>query len=129
MTKSAKLASALLLANLGLVPGIAPAFAGDEASIRVQPLSAISLNVGSKRAIGYFSNDDRTCNLTLMLADGYSEGGVQSEPVRVALKVRPNAAARVETFENKALSFSCAADATSMTIQPVERVAYNAAAR
>lgn len=129
MTTFAKLAGVLLFSGLALVRGAAPVAAGEQAVTRVAPLGGITLTVGSKRAIGYFTNDDKSCNLTLMLADAYTEGAIPSEPVRVNLAVRAGASARVETFESRALSFACSADATSMTIQPVERVAYNAVAR
>jgi hypothetical protein len=130
MTTSAKLAGLVLLSGLAFAPvAVAPAAAGDTASVRVAPLKGITLAVGSKRAVGYYTSAGDACNLTLLLADVYSETDKSaSEPVRVNLTVREGTSARVDALEGS-LAFACASGATAMTIQPVERVAYNAAAK
>lgn len=129
MTTSAKLASVVLLSSLALLPGTAPASAGQAAAYHVTPLKGITLTVGSKRAVGYYTTADNACHLTLMLADPYvgTEKTV-SEPVRVNLTVREGTAASVDALEGS-LAFRCASGATAMTIQPIERTAYNAAAK
>jgi hypothetical protein len=128
MTTSAKLAGVALLSSLVLAA--APVSADDATGYRVTPLKGITLTVGSKRAVSYYTvNADNACNLTLLLADAYSETDkAVSEPVRVNLTVRQGTTARVDTLGGS-LAFACAAGATAMTIQPIERVAYNAAAK
>ena len=126
MTTSAKLAGAMLLTSLALLPG-ASVSAGETAAYHVAPLKGITLAVGSKRAVGYYTNADSACHLTLMLADAYTgTEKVVSEPVRVNLTVREGTSARVDALEGS-LAFQCASGATAMTIRPIERVAYNAA--
>jgi hypothetical protein len=129
MTTSAKLASVVLLSVLALLPGKAPAAAGQAATYHVAPLKGITLTVGSKRAVGYYTTADHACHLTLMLADPYQ--GTEktlSEPVRVNLSVREGTSASIDALEGS-LDFRCAAGATAMTIQPVQRTAYNAVAK
>ncbi len=129
MTTFAKISAAALIAGFALVPSAAPLMAGSPTSTKVEPYHGVTLKVGSKTAVGYFANNEKACNLTLMLADAYADRQAPSEAVRVNLTVRAGNSANVETFESDALSFACAADATSMTIQPIKRVAYNAAAK
>jgi hypothetical protein len=129
MTISAKLASVVLLSSLALLPGAASAPAGEAAAYHVAPLKGITLAVGSKRAVGYYTSADNACHLTLMLADPYSgTEKAASEPVRVNLSVREGALASVDALEGS-LAFQCAPGATAMMIQLVQRVAYNAAAK
>lgn len=131
MTNSAKIAGVLLFSGLALVRGAAAVSAGEAASFTVAPSKGIALTVGAKRAIGYYVADaGKACNLTLMLADSYNETAKeQSEAIRVNVKIDAGSSARVETFQSHALQFSCAADASSLTVLPVERVAYNASAK
>lgn len=129
MTTSAKLASVVLFSGLALLSGAAGASAGEAAAYHVKPLKGITFAVGSKRAVGYYTNADNACKLTLMLSDAYSgdEKSV-SEPVRVNLSVREGTSASVDALEGS-LVFQCASGATAMTIQPIQRIAYNAAAK
>jgi hypothetical protein len=129
MTTSAKLASVVLLSALALLPGKVPAWAGQAAAYHIAPLKGITLTVGSKRAVGYYTSAGNACHLTLMLADPYvgSEKTV-SEPVRVNLTVRDGTSASIDALEGS-LAFRCASGATEMTIQPVQRTAYNAVAK
>jgi hypothetical protein len=130
MTTSAKLASVLLFSSLAFASGSAPVLAGDQTSYHVAPLEGITLTVGSKRAVSYYTADaNKACNLTLLLADAYSDDAkATSEPVRVNLTVHAGTSARVDSLEGS-LAFGCAPSATAMTIQPMQRTAYNAAAK
>jgi hypothetical protein len=124
MTTSAKLAGAVLLSSLALLRGAAPVSAGEQTAYHVAPLKGITLAVGSKRAVGYYTNADKACNLTLLLADAYSETDKAiSEPIRVTLTVREGTSAQVDALEGS-LAFACAVGGASMSIQPMERVAY-----
>lgn len=128
MATSAKLASVLLFSGLAFASGSAQVWAGD-AGYRVVPQQGITLTVGSKRAISYYTtNADQACNLTLLLADAYSDADktTASEPVRVNLTVREGTSARVDSLEGS-LAFACAPAATAMIIQPMQHVAYGAA--
>jgi hypothetical protein len=131
MTTYAKIASTLLLSTLALA-GNVPASAEDAGIHQVAPFQAAVLTVGSKRAVGYYTTDaGKACDLTLLLADAYSDANVAqpgSEPVRVTMIVHAGTSARVDSLEGS-LAFACAPGATAMTIQPVQHFAYNAAAK
>ena len=88
------------------------------------------MKVGSKRAVSYYTaNADKACNLTLLLADTYSDANkTVSEPVRVNLTVREGTSARVDSLDGS-LAFACSPAATTMTIQPMQHIAYSAVAK
>ena len=90
MTTSAKLSGVVLFSGLAFASGSAGVSAEEAASCHVAPLQGITLTVGSKRAVSYYTaNAEKACNLTLLLADSYSEADkTASEPVRVNLTVR-----------------------------------------
>lgn len=112
-----------------MLSGAAGASAGESAAYHIKPLKGITFAVGSKRAVGYYTNDDHACRLTLMLSDAYSGNEKSfSEPVRVNLTIGEGASGSVDALEGSAV-FRCAPDATAMTMQLVQRVAYNAAAK
>ncbi len=130
MTSFSKFASVLLFSGLAVAHGAAPASAGNASSLRVEPLKGITLSVGPKRAIGYFTANERACNLTLMLAEHFSEGwDAVSEPIRIKTVVPEGTTAQIDTLGAGSLAFTCSPGATTMTIQPVERVAYAASAK
>lgn len=131
MTSLSKLSLTAAFVGLALVKGAAPVSADSAISSKVYaPAKGISLTVGPKRAIGYFTANNGHCDLTLMIADGYlDEGQPTSKPVRVNTSILSGSATRVETFDGPALQFACAADAASMSVQPVARLAYAATAK
>lgn len=127
MTSYSKLAASVVFASVALIKGAAPVSASDAAAAKVVgPLKAIALTVGAKRAVGYYTVNNGACSLTLAVADAYSEAtsASPSEPVRVNMSVLEGSSARMETFGGQALSFSCANGASTMMVQPVERLAY-----
>lgn len=130
MTSFAKIASVLLFSGLAVAHGAVPASSGNAALRNVEPLKGITLTVGSKRAVGYFVSNNNVCTLTLMLADKFYEGAdPTSEPVRFNTSVPAGTSTLVETVAGHSLAFSCESGATSMTVQPVERLAYVAPAK
>jgi hypothetical protein len=129
MTTFAKLASITLISGLAMLSGAAGASAGEPAAYHVKPLKGITFSVGSKRAVGYYTSDEHACRLTLMLSDAYTGNEKSfSEPVRVNLTIGEGASGSVDALEGSAV-FRCAPGATAMTMQLVQRVAYNAAAK
>jgi hypothetical protein len=130
MTTISKFSGVVLAAGLAIAHGAVPANSGSARELRVAPLKGITLSVGSKRAIGYFAANSGACDLTLHIADAYSDDvAVPTKPVRVSVAVVAGTSARVDTADGPALALSCSADATVMTLQPVERMAYAANAK
>ncbi|MFN0219892.1 MAG: hypothetical protein ACKVP4_13880 [Hyphomicrobium sp.] len=131
MTSYSKLSVAAAFAGLALIKGAMPVSAEGAISLKVfAPAKGISLTVGPKRAIGYFTAKSGHCDLTMMIADAYSDDApAASTPVRVTTQVPSGSATRVETQSGPALQFVCAPGATTMTVQPVDRLAYAAPAK
>lgn len=126
MTRSAKLSGVVLLSSLALLHGARVSSADEAAAYHVAPLKGVTLAVGPKRAVGYYTSADNACHLTLMLADSYTDADKPvSEPVRINLTVREGTSARVDALEGS-LAFACAPGASTMVIQPVRQLAYNA---
>lgn len=131
MTSLSKLSLATAFVGLALVKGAVPVNAESAPVLKVfAPAKGISLTVGPKRAIGYFIANKGHCDLTVMIADKYSdEAPTASKPVRVNTVVVAGSATRIETLEGPALQFACAEGAMTMSVQPVERIAYAAPAK
>lgn len=130
MTSFAKLAAILALSGLAVPHPSASAQADEFVVKRVTPFKAIDLSAGTKRAIGYYVASAGSCELTLQLADSFSDyANTVSEPVRVDVSVREGTSARVDSLAGPSLQFTCASGAGSMTINPVERTAYIAPAK
>ena len=118
--------SSLVLASAVAVAAIASgAVAETTASMAtLKPRQGVSLDVGSKRAVGYFLADSRICNLTLLVADRMADGaGSIPAATRLQFEVAAGADVRVDTSEGKALAFACATDAKSMRIDTLDQLA------
>jgi hypothetical protein len=131
MTSLTKLSLATAFVGLALIKGAVPVYADSAPSLKVfAPAKGISLTVGSKRAIGYFTANSGHCDLTLMIADAFSdESASTSLPVRLNTLIQSGAATKFETQGGPSLQFVCAPGATTMTVQPVDRLAYAAPAK
>ena len=71
MTTSAKLSGVVLFSGLAFASGSAGVSAEEAASCHVAPLQGITLTVGSKRAVSYYTaNAEKACNLTLLFLFG-----------------------------------------------------------
>lgn len=129
MTTFAKLASVALISGLAMLSGAAGASADQPAAYHVKPLKGITFAVGSKRAVGYYTSDDHACRLTLLLSDAYSGDEKSfSEPVRVNLTIAEGASGSVDALDGSAV-FRCAKGAGSLSMQLVQKIAYNATAK
>lgn len=129
MTVISKAIVAAAFAGLALVKGVLPVSAEGAKSGAFGPGSAISLIVGEKRAIGYFAANSESCDLTLFLADAFSDEVAEpAAPVRVNIAVGAGKTAFVDSAAGKAVAFICSSNATTMSVQPVKRVAYAAPA-
>lgn len=115
----------LSFAVLGLAHGALPVAAGDSASLRVAPLKGISVVAGTKQAIGYYTAEKNTCNLTLMLSEVFRDtDSAIPTATRVSLSVNAGNSARVDSLEGPSLSFTCAPGAAAMMVHANARVSY-----
>jgi hypothetical protein len=71
------------------------------------PGKGVSFNVGSKRAVGYFLNDNGTCKVTVVLAEATGDGATPAPPAtRVNVSVAPGKSARIDARGGKRSSSS-----------------------
>lgn len=124
MTSLKSAVSAFALAALAVAHGAQPVQAGGSKELRVSSIQAINLDVGVKRAIGYYVANAGNCDLTVLLADVVNDGFEQVPSAsRVSVKVHGGTSAQVDTIEGAGMSFTCAAGANDMTVRVFERVA------
>lgn len=88
------------------------------------PDKGVSFNVGSKRAVGYFLNDNGTCKVTVVLAEATGDGATPAPPAtRVNVSVAPGKSAPIDAG-GKALEFVCRASAATMTVRALEETEF-----
>jgi len=88
--RSIAVAAALGLVGTGSVFQAATIAAADERTVTFKALAGISLDVGSKRVVGYYEVDAGNCALTLMIADAMVGDDVpEFPPVRLHQRVAP----------------------------------------
>jgi hypothetical protein len=115
----------LILTVLAGAYGAAPVSAGEAKELKVAPLKVINLDVGAKRAIGYYLAENGACNLTVLLSDVNYLDGTTPSASRVNVDVAAGTSAKVDTIDGTTMQFTCAAGATGMTVRTFERFAYS----
>ena len=89
------------------------------ASETLKPLQGLSFHTGSKDAVAYFLNENRTCKLVLTMVDG------AYRPTRFEAAIAAGEATRYALAEGKTLEFACQSDAQTMKINSLATVATN----
>lgn len=123
MMKNPRLTSAALALALTLGAGASRAADEKWESLMMKPNRAASLDVGSKRVVGYFLKANGVCKLTAMFAD---RKDVEAAAMQLQLEVPPGETARIATAEGNSLRFVCLGGAESMTATAVGRLAFRA---
>ena len=125
------LAKAAALLSLGLVAMSGTAFGGDAPEkLVVMQAHGAALDAGSKHIVSYFLASNGVCNVTLLIGDkANSEGDGGSIGTRVTFAVPSGMTARADTAEGKSLEIGCASGASTMSIRPVDLMAYAKQAR
>ncbi len=126
MTSLKSLVTSFAFAGLAVAHGASPVKAADATSLRVKPLGAVNMTLGTKRAIGYFTADGSTCNATLVLSEVNfkEEPGVANNATRISTAIGAGTSSRVDTEWGPSLVLSCETGAAGMTVQAIDRVAY-----
>ncbi len=89
-----------------------------------------ALDVGSKHIVSYFTAQQGVCNVTLLIGNkANSEGEGASIGTRVKFNVPAGMTARTDTAEGKSLEFACRSGASTMSIQPLDLLAYSGPAK
>lgn len=112
------------MAGLGAVQG------GESApSWKVMnPLHAISFDVGSKHVLSYFLSKNGLCELTMMVTDRPLEASEDDEltplsTARIKAEIDGGKTVRIDTAEGKALAYACAKNAQVKSVLQLNQVA------
>jgi hypothetical protein len=123
ITRSVGFATVLALSAL---VGAGGAMSGPSSST-FKPLHGVSLHLGSKHAIGYYVKGDDVCQLTLVVGEEPVGDDIPAvTPTRFSAAIEAGRSARFDTGSGTVLEFGCAPTAVSMTVQPLDQVAYSA---
>jgi hypothetical protein len=113
--------------GLALVGGAKPQALADEVRA-VAPARGLMLDVGSKHTVSYFTAEDGRCNLTVVVGEKFDENASTNGSIgaRMRFAIDQGKSAVIETAEGKSLQFSCASDASAMSVKTLDVVAYSA---
>ena len=125
MTSTRNLMASTAFLALALIKGALPVKAAEGNSLSVTPIKGISLILGTKRAIGYYTADNGACNLTLMLQEiSFADEDYKPNAARVRMTVGAGTSSSLDTADGPSLAFKCQPSAASMKIEVIDRVAY-----
>lgn len=94
------------------------------ARAEMHPRKGVSLDVGAKRVVSYFSGEKGACDLVVWLSDGFAEDAPATKTAQlVSVSVEPGKSARIDTAEGKTMLFGCKTGAAGMTLQTVDQLA------
>jgi hypothetical protein len=118
-------AAAAIAAAFSILAGASATYAEDAAGAKTLfPTHGVSIDVGSKRVIGYFVASKDTCNLTFLMSDKQVEDEVPaSSAARLQQSIAANGKARVDTAEGESLELACQPGASAMTVRLLTQVA------
>ena len=79
---------------------------------------AISYQLGSKRAIGYFVRQDGACQVTLMIAEAIDPYVAQpTSAARLSLSMMPGQSAALASEEGETLELTCGSAAETVLVK------------
>jgi hypothetical protein len=111
-------------AAFSILAGASAANAEDQGAKTLFPTHGVSIDVGSKRVIGYFVASNNTCNLTFLMSDKQVGDEVPANSAgRLQQSVAANGKARIDTAEGESLELACQPGATAMTVRLLTQVA------
>src|SRR5438552_13993418 len=109
---------AIAFAGISAVAGPNMTRADPASPLTMKPLQGVSFDIGTKRAVSYFLNDDDGCELTLTLAEVAHDDEVKGlTATRITVAVQPGKAAHLDTAEGKSVQFKCQGGAHVMSVE------------
>jgi hypothetical protein len=113
-----RLSKTFVTAFAGISAIAGPGMSRTASPVTMRPLQGISFDIGTKRAVSYFLNNDTACKLTLTLADVIDDDEVNGlTATRMTVAVEPGKTAYLDTAEGQSLEFKCQAGAQAMSIE------------
>jgi hypothetical protein len=106
---------------------------GQEIQIVMNPGQGLPMDVGGKRIVGVYTQENGTCGLALVFAEsemgGMANGGTDApHGIRVTGNVQPGKSLRVDGELNRAAEFFCGPDGRKMNARIYTREGYTNAA-
>jgi hypothetical protein len=91
----------------------------------MMPGRGLSLDVGGKRAVGYFQTRDGGCHLTIVVADAAGgETGLDSPGTRFVAPVAPGHNVLLDASAGRSAEFFCGPGGTRMSARVFDRAPY-----
>jgi hypothetical protein len=82
------------------------------------PIEAMSHQLGSKRAVGYFDSSNGKCQITLMIAEAIDpEQARPASAARLSLPIWPGESAALASEEGPSMELTCGAGAQTVVIK------------
>lgn len=87
-------------------------------------------DVGGKRVVAYYTQEDKTCGITIVLATseqgGMANGGTDGpQGVRISSAVNSGKTLKIDGDFNRSAEFACGADGSKMTARVFTREPYS----
>lgn len=87
-------------------------------------------DIGGKRIVGYYTQDNKTCGITVVLATsemgGMANGGTDGpQGIRITSAVNPGKTLKIDGDFNRSAEFACGADGAKMTARVFTREPYS----
>lgn len=93
----------------------------------IKPRQGLTFDVGAKRAVSYFTRENNSCKLVVTIAETPTSHDAQSFAAsRFETTIGAGRSTRFDPKEGKLIEFACHANAESMSVSSVERLAQNA---
>ncbi len=106
--------AALVLGCLAVSAVITPAWA---LRYIYRSTQAISHELGSKKAVGYFLSHNGACQLTLMVAEAVDvDVAPPSSAAKLSVSILPGQSASLSSEEGQSMLMTCGADAQTLTV-------------
>ena len=120
--KSARGAKYLAGAGLALSLAAGTVYGGKAADPGAEqvykPIQAMSYVLGSKRAIGHFSQGDEACEVILMVAEVVDpEIATPTSAARLRLNLKPGQAAGLDSEEGQSIDMTCGPRAETLNVR------------
>jgi len=110
--------SGLLIAGVAAVATVASsASTALPGETTYMPMQAISHDLGSKAAIGYFVREDGACQVVMMIGEKTdAEAASTFSAARLRLALLPGQRAGVDSEEGRSIDLTCGAGADTLTV-------------
>lgn len=115
-----------VIAGLSAVSGSTASLAADASTmLTMKPLAGLSFDVGSKRAVSYFTSEKGKCKVVVTMADEprWDEEVATLTSTRFEAAVPGGKVARLGLGDGGAIEFKCALDAETMSVHGAKQLA------